>query len=124
MRQNILIALLSVVATLLLVLVLQNFLGPTPVVLGQIGGGGTAAVGTIGVGTGPIQGADANGFWIYEPARQKLLVYLLGPNNKLEFRAGRDIQYDMQVEEYAMTGGKSHTVEQIKDAVNKLQKKK
>ncbi len=122
MRQNIIIALLSVAATLLLVLVLQNFLGPTPVVLGQIGGGGTATVGTIGVATGPIQGADANGFWIYEPSRQKLLVYFLGPNNRLEFRAGRDIQYDMQVEDYTMPGGKAHSVEQIKGALNKGKK--
>jgi hypothetical protein len=46
------------------------------------------------------------------------MVYYLGPQNKLEFRAARDIQWDMQVDEYQMNKG-AHSVKDIKDAVMK-----
>ncbi len=75
MRQNLIIALLSVIATLLFVLV---FRPETHVVLGQ-NATGTGSVGAeLGVACGSMQGGTGSAFYIYDSAKKKLAVYFLG----------------------------------------------
>lgn len=122
MKQNLLLVLLSVVATLLLVVFVQNMRQP-PVLLSQLSGGGNASVGPIGVATGGITGGgDGSAFWLYDPGAKTLLVYFLGNGNKLELRAVRNIEFDMKVPEFAMPAGRPPSVADITKAVG--QKKK
>src|SRR2546422_9664617 len=94
MRQNVIIALLSVIATLLLASVLSQ---PQPM-RGQ-NAGGTASVGAeAAVATGPVQGGTGAAFWLYIPQKEKLAVYFLG-NNGLELRSVRDLKFDLEVNE-------------------------
>lgn len=105
MKQNLTLALLSVIATLLVVILIQNLHQP-PILLSQMGGGGTSTVGPIGVATGPVSGAgDAAAFWLYDPAQKRLLVYFLNNKNQLEFRAGRSLEFDLRAVDWAMKPG-------------------
>ncbi len=103
MKQNIIICLLSVVATLLAVVVVQNFTQQN-VLVGQ-SGGSTATVGPIGVATGKFQGGgDSQAFWLYLPGEDRLMVYNLGSRNRLELRAVRNVEYDKQLFDHSFSG--------------------
>jgi hypothetical protein len=114
MRQNLVVALLSVIATLLAVTIFS----PPSSVSGQ-NTGGTATIGNeVAVATGPLQGGSGSAFWLYLPARQKLAVYVLGGAG-LELRAVRDIQYDLQATDLNLPQGKTTKVRDIKKEISK-----
>jgi len=120
MRQNVTIALLSVIATLMAVVVFS----PPSSVSGQQAGGGTATLGSnVAVATGSLPGATGSAFWLYLPGEKKLAVYVMG-NTTLELRAVRDVQYDIQAIDMAVQQGKSTgktlpPVSEIKKALKK-----
>lgn len=118
MRQNVTIALLSVIATLLLVAVLS---GPRSV-SGQTGGSGSATVGgEIAVATGATQGGGGGAaFYLFIPQSKKLAVYYLG-NNGLEVRAVRDVTWDLDAPDFWAQPGKITKVADMKKAIKKLQ---
>lgn len=117
MRRNLTIVLLTVMATLLGVLVVQNLKQP-PYLLSQLGGGGGGSVGTIGVATGSITGSgDAAAFWLYDPAKTRLVVYVLG-NRGLELRAARSLEYDLQLMDFTMKTGRAPGVRDVMKMVS------
>jgi len=120
MKQNISLVLLSVVATLLLVLVVQN--NEPNVVLGQ-SSGGSATVGPIGLATGSMKTGDSV-LWLYIPSEQRLLVYELGGNKKLTFRGGRQLDVDLSVVEFQNTGNHAPSREEVRDTMKKKKKRK
>lgn len=117
MKQNITLCLLSVIATLLVVLTIQSF-QREPVLHGQLGGG-TSTVGPIGVATGKISGGgDAAAFWLYLPEDKRLLCYVLGRQNRLELRAARNVEFDTKLNDYGMKG-RAATVAEVKKEVER-----
>ena len=120
MKQNITLVLLSVIATLLLVVVLQN--SQIGVVQGQSSGGGSASVGAIGMATGSMKTGDSL-LWLYLPNKNQLLVYELGTNKKLTFRGGRLLDVDVEVKEWINTGSKAPTREDVRKFIRKKKKK-
>ena len=114
MRQNFVIALLSVIATLLFVLVLT----PKYPVLGQMAGGNATVGGEVAVATGALQGGAGTAFWLYERPTKRLAVYVFG-NAGLELKAVRDIQYDLQADElsWPATAKQAPSLRQVKDAL-------
>jgi hypothetical protein len=120
MRQNLTIALLSVIATLLLLLVVQNFHPGRHLMLAQGGGSSGATVGTIGVATGTLQGSDAAGFFIYDPTKERILLYDYN-NNKLRLKAVRDVQFDVKLVDFSPPGQVGPTVNDVKSLVSKKQ---
>ena len=123
MRQNLGIVLLSVIATLLLVLVVQNFSAPSATILAQGGGGAGSTVGVIGVATGTLQGSDASGFWIFNPDSKRLLLYDYG-NQHLRLKAVRDVTFDMQANDYNLKGQRGASVSDVRKTVLKGSRKK
>ena len=119
MRQNVIVVLLSVIATLLLVIALK----PSPAAVGQTAGGGTATIGGDVVGaTGTLPGGAAGAaFWIYEPHAHRLAVYTVG-NAGLELKAVRDVQWDLQALEFP-PGKQTPAISAMKAAVQNLHKK-
>lgn len=115
MRQNLTIVLLSVIATLLVVLVLQQRSEP---VYAQQGGASGASVGTIGVATGALQGSSAAGFWIFLPDSKRLAVYDWG-SKKLRLRAVRNIEFDLQMNDFNVKGQSAPTVNDVRKALKK-----
>ena len=115
MRQNLIIVLLSVIATLLLVLVLQQTSEP---VYAQQGGGAGATVGSIGVATGALQGSSAAGFWVFLPDSKRLAVYDWG-SKKLRLRAVRNIEFDLQMNDFNIKGQTAPSVSDIRKALSK-----
>lgn len=111
MRQNIVVALLSAVTTLLLVLVLT----PKYPVYSQAAGGTATLGGEMGVATGPLQGGGS-AFWIYERPTKRIAVYVLGNGGQLKLEAVRDIQYDLQAPEFP-AGKHVPSIKQMKQAV-------
>jgi hypothetical protein len=117
MRQNVIIVLLSVIATLLAVSVFS----PSPVVVGQ-NASGTAVVGNDIVGaTGSLQGGSGSAFWLYNAKDRKLAVYVLG-NMGLELRSVRDLQWDFRAIDLNIPAGKPTKVSDIKKDISKQQK--
>ena len=117
MRQNVIIVLLSVIATLLAVSVFS----PSPVVVGQ-NASGTAVVGNEIVGaTGSLQGGSGSAFWLYDSKDRKLAVYVLG-NMGLELRSVRDLQWDFRAIDLNIPAGKPTKVSDIKKDISKQQK--
>jgi hypothetical protein len=114
MRQNVIVALLAVIATLLAVAVFR----PPQYVLGQMSSGGTASVGEIAVATGGLQGGQGSAFYLYDPKEHKLLVYYLA-NNGLEIRAVRDLEWDFKATDFNQTPGKMVSVNDMKKAIGK-----
>ena len=115
MRQNLIVVLLSVIATLLLVLVLQQRSAP---VYAQQGGGASATVGTIGVATGSLQGSQAAGFWIFLPDSKRLAVYDWG-SKRLRLRAVRNVEFDLQMNDFNIKGQSAPSVNDIRKALRK-----
>jgi hypothetical protein len=111
MRQNVIIALLSVIATLLAV----SVFAPSHMAIGQNAGGTAAVVGDMAVASAPMTGGNA-ALYIYEAGKKKLLAYVLG-NNGLEIRAVRDITFDLQATDFSTTAGKVTRVSQMKKAI-------
>ena len=120
MKQNITVVLLSVIATLLFVLGVQN-LRPS-VVQGQ-SSGGSATVGNIGMATGSMKTGDSV-LWLFLPEKQRLLVYELGGNKKLTFRGGRWLDVDVQVQEFLNTKNAAPSRSDVRKALRKDSKKK
>ncbi len=118
MRQNVTIVLLSVIATLLFIVVVQNLSTTREPMLAQTGGGAGATVGVVGVATGTIMGADAAGFWIYHPGENKLMLYDYG-NRQLRLKAVRDISYDIKATDFNLKGQVGPTVADVKKSVEK-----
>jgi hypothetical protein len=117
MRYNVIVALLSVIATLLAVLAFK----PAPSASGQASVGGNATVGgEIAVATGNILGGSGSAFWLFYRPEKKLAVYFLG-NRGLELRAVRDVQYDLQLVDTgtSLTPGKMTSVAKVKAEVTK-----
>ena len=125
MKHNLTIVLLSVIATLLAVVVVQNMNRP-PQLIGQLGGGGGGgSVGPIGVATGSIKGeGEAAAFWLYDPESERLLVYFLGQRNKLELRAVRKIDLDKQVLDFGMRPGKPPGYTDMDEVLGRKKKKR
>ena len=118
MRQNVIVALLSVIATLLLVIVLS----PHPVT-GQNATGNATIGAEVAVATGSMQGGTGSALYLYDTKDKILAVYFLG-NSGLELRAVRDLQWDLQAVEYNGTQGKLVKVADMRTAVKKQQKSK
>ncbi len=117
MRQNVIIALLSVIATLLAVSVFT----PSNSAVGQ-NAGGSATVGTeVAVATGSLTGGNS-AFYIYDPGKKKVLAYVLG-NKGLEVRAVRDVQFDLLATEVNQQSGVMTTVSAMRKAIGKTAKK-
>ncbi len=116
MRQNVIIALLSVIATLLAV----SLFSPPHFVSGQNAGGTAAVVGDMAVATGAMTGGNS-ALYIYDQAKHKLLAYVLG-NNGLEVRAVRDIQSDFAATDFTGTPGKVIKVKEMRAAIAKIEK--
>jgi hypothetical protein len=118
MRHNVIIVLLSVIATLLLV----DIMKPTPALQGQLGGGGTAmGGGDVLVATGSLAGGNGSAFWLYDHKDRRIAVYTLG-NQGLELRSVRDIQYDLQAPYINLPQGKLTKPSEVKREVAKLKK--
>ena len=117
MRQNVIIALLSVIATLLLVIVLS----PHPVV-GQNASGNATVGADVAVATGSLQGGSGSALYLYDAKDKILAVYFLN-NNGLELRAVRDIQWDLQAIDFNGQQGKLIKVADMKKEVKKLKAK-
>jgi hypothetical protein len=115
MRQNVIIALLAVIATLLLVSVFS----PPHYVLGQMASGGNATIGSeVAVATGSLAGGAGSAFYLYDPKEHKLLVYYLA-NSGLEIRAVRDLEWDMKAVDFNQPQGKMVSVQEMKKAIGK-----
>jgi hypothetical protein len=119
MRQNVTVALLSVIATLLAVLV---FSSPRSV-SGQNATGNATVGNEVAVATGPIMGGGGAALYLYEVSKKRLAVYFLGANG-LEVRAVRDISYDLEAPDFKEQAGKVTTVKQMRAAVKKLEESK
>jgi hypothetical protein len=117
MRQNVIIALLSVIATLLLVIVLS----PHSVV-GQNATGNATVGSDIAVATGSMMGGSGSALYLYDAKDKILAVYFLG-NQGLEVRAVRDIQWDLQAIDFNQPQGKITSVPAMRTAVKKLKAK-
>jgi hypothetical protein len=116
MRQNLIIALLSVIATLLAVKV---FTDRSQIVYGQVGGGGTASIGSeIAIATGSLAGGNGSSLYLYDTTKKKLLCYYLG-NTGLEVRAVRDIHFDLEALDY---NGKPGVVVPVKVMKREIEK--
>ena len=118
MRQNLIIVLLSVIATLLAVMVFRS---PPAIVLGQTASGSASVGSEIGVATGSMLGGSGSALYIYDKTKNKLLAYFLG-NGGLELRAVRDLSYDLQAIDFTGTTGKPTPVSAMKKAVYKQAK--
>ncbi len=119
MRQNVIIVLLSVVATLLVV---DIFLKPAPSAQGQLGGGGTAmGGGDILCATGATTGGAGSAFWLLDAKKSRIAVYSLG-NNGLELRAVRDIQFDLQATYLNLSQGKLTKPSEVRKALAGMKK--
>jgi len=118
MRQNVIIALLSVIATLLLVIVLS----PHPV-SGQNATGNATVGSDIAVATGSMQGGTGSALYLYDAKSKVLAVYFLG-NAGLEVRAVRDIQWDLQAPDFNQPQGKVTSVIAMRTAIKKQEKQK
>ncbi len=117
MRQNVIVALLSVIATLLLV----NVLKPTSSMSGQTTGG-TATVGNeVAVATGSLIGGSGSNFWLYDNHAKRLAVYFMG-NTGLEVRAVRDVSFDLEATDFLSQQGKQTRVNEMKKIVKKTGK--
>ena len=121
MKQNVIIALLSIIATLLVV---REFNTPN-FVIGQSSGGGSASIGTeIAVATGTTQGGSVSAFYMYHGPTNRLAVYILGSKG-LELRSVRDLQYDLQIPDFnSSRPGVITSVKEVQGAVNPTPKKK
>jgi hypothetical protein len=121
MRQNLIIALLSAIATLLLVVVLRS----SPQAVGQSAGGGTAMGGELLCATGNLPGGAAgSAFWLFDPRAHKIAVYYLG-NGGLEVKAVRDVGFDMEAVEFSAKGGQqTPTYAAMKKEVQRIQSTK
>ena len=64
-------------------------------------------------------GGDSSALWIYDPSAQRVLVYYLGQRNRLELRAVRNIEYDLQAIDFGMPQGRAPSVADVKKAVSK-----
>jgi len=118
MRQNLIIMLLSVIATLLAVMV---FTRPAQVVMGQTASG-SASVGTeIAVATGSLQGGSGSALYIYDAGKKRIMSYFLG-NSGLELRAVRDISFDVVAQDFNGKPGQLTPVATMKKAVEKSAK--
>jgi len=114
MRQNVIVALLSVIATLLLV----NTLSPPHWVSGQNATGNATVGSEIAVATGSILGGGGSAFYLYHLPKNRLAVYYLG-NNGLELRAVRDLQWDLEAPDFKEQPGKITSVRAMKAAITK-----
>src|SRR5262245_19435146 len=118
MRQNVIIVLLSVIATLLVV----DIMKPTPSLQGQLSGGVTAmGGGDVLVATGGLPGGNGSAFWLYDNKDKRIAVYALGSQG-LEIRSVRDIQYDLQATFLNLQQGKMTKPSEVKREVAKLKK--
>ncbi len=117
MRQNVIIALLSVIATLLLVIVLSPHS-----VSGQNATGNATVGSDIAVATGSMQGGTGSALYLYDAKDKILSVYFLG-NQGLELRAVRDIQWDLQAIDFNGQQGKLIKVAEMRREVKKQKAK-
>lgn len=118
MRHNVIIVLLSVIATLLVV----DILKPTPSLQGQLSGGVTAMGGAdVLVATGGLPGGNGSAFWLYDHKDRRIAVYALGSQG-LELRSVRDIQYDLLAPYINLPQGKMTKPSEVKREVAKLKK--
>ena len=117
MRQNVIVALLSVIATLLLVMVLSPHS-----VSGQNATGNATVGAEVAVATGSMLGGSGSALYLYDSKDKILAVYFLG-NTGLELRAVRDIQWDLQAKDFTGQQGKMIKVVDMKKAVTKSKAK-
>ncbi len=117
MRQNAIVALLSVIATLLLV----NVLKPTSPMSGQTAGGTSTVGHEVAVATGSIVGGTGSNFWLYDTQSKRIAVYFLS-NAGLEIRAVRDVSFDLEATDFNPPLGKPVRVNEMKKALKKAAK--
>lgn len=120
MRQNLTVALLTVCATLLLVLVVAQFTQPRPAVFGQTAG---ASAGNVVVATGTNQSGSDAVIYVYNAGSNKLAAYTT-QNQGIKFLGVRKLDSDFKPDWLAVQGGKVYTPDDIEEAYNKSKGRK
>lgn len=114
MRQNLMVCLLAVCATLLGVNLVVSLRSPLPPVLGQAAGTGQ---GEFVLATGMNQSGNQAVLYVFNVTSKKLACYTTRTQG-IEFQGVREVTYDLMPQELNPRGRKL-TVEQVKEAVKK-----
>jgi len=119
MRQNLIVALLSVCCTLLAVNLVVSLRGPQlpfglPPAYGQAVGG---PVGQVVLATGMSQGGSEAVLYLYDIPTQALACYST-KGQGIEYRGVRKITWDLKPQDFKATG-KSPSVADMRKAVEK-----
>ena len=118
MRQNIVVALLSVCATLLAVQVVLTIGKETAPVFGQTVGSDGGGSGFV-LATGMSSSGSNNMLYIFEPKSGRVAAYTV-QSRGLEFKGPRQVTHDLIPEELTPKGRMS--VSDVRKALKKLKK--
>jgi hypothetical protein len=113
MRQNLIIALLSIACTLLAVNLYVTLSEPRmPLAFGQAVGTPT---GSVALATGVTQGGSETMLYLYDLSNQRLAAYST-KNQGIELKGVRHITHDLKAVEF-VARGKSPSVQEMKKAI-------
>ncbi len=104
-KQNLIVVLLAVCATLLAVNLVHNWTQPK-IVVGQAAAGGVGG-GNFVMATGVGQGGNETLLYVLNTATQKLAAYSASKTRGVEFRGVRTLKYDFVADWMAPKGSKT-----------------